>query len=107
MAKLRTNSISARLTMMNMLVSAVALLLACAGFLTYDQITFRQNLVHTLSAQAQIVGSSSVSAILFDDPQAAYNTLSALKDSQNIVAAGIFTADGHLLADFARQPQRR
>lgn len=104
MAKLRTNSISARLSMMNMLVSAVALLLACAGFFTYDQITFRQNLVHTLSAQAQIVGSNSVSAILFDDPQAAYNTLSALKDSQNIVAAGIFTPDGRRLAEYSRQP---
>lgn len=87
-----------------MLVSAIALLLACAGFFLYDQITFRHNLERTLSAQARIVGFNSTAAILFDDPEAAYNTLSALKDFRNIVAAGIFTADQRPLAQYARQP---
>lgn len=104
MAKLHPNSISARLTMMNMLVSAIALLLAFAGFLAYDQITFRQNLERTLSAQAQIIAFNSMSAILFDDPQAAYATLSPLGDSRNILAAGIFTLDHRALAQYARRP---
>jgi signal transduction histidine kinase len=102
MARNSTGSISTRLTLMNMLVSGVALLLACAGFFTYDQITFRQGLIRTLSAQAQIVGSNSVSAILFNDPQAASGTLSALQSSPNISAAGIFTSDGHPLAQYSR-----
>src|SRR5579863_9964736 len=93
-----TNSISTRLTMMNMLVSGVALLLACAGFFTYDQITFRETLVRTLSAQAQIIGSNSLAAILFNDPQAAAKTLVALKTSSSIVSAGIFTSDRQPLA---------
>src|SRR5579863_631946 len=93
-----TNSISTRLTLMNMVVSGVALLLACAGFFAYDQITFRENLVRTLSAQAQIIGANSISAILFNDPQAAANTLAGLKGSRNIASAGIFTNDGRLLA---------
>lgn len=104
MTKLRTNSISVRLTMMNMLVSAVALLLACTGFFAYDQVTFRQNLERTLSAQAQIIGFNSASAILFDDSQAAYNTLSALRESRNVLAAGIFTLDHRALAEYARHP---
>ena len=62
MATVRTSSILKRLTIMNMLVSTVALLLACAGFFAYDQVTFRQDMVRTLSAQAQLVGSASVSA---------------------------------------------
>ncbi|HEV2398323.1 MAG TPA: ATP-binding protein [Candidatus Sulfotelmatobacter sp.] len=98
----RTGSISRRLTMMSTLVSGVALLLACAGFFTYDQITFRQSLIRMLSAQAQIVGSNSVSAILFNDPQAAASTLSALRSSQNISSAGIFTAGRHPLAEYSR-----
>ena len=49
--------------MMNMLVSGAALVLACLGFLVYDQITFREGLVRTLSAQAQIIGSNSISAL--------------------------------------------
>jgi len=97
-----TRSISRRLTVMNMLVSGVALLLACAGFFTYDQITFRQGLIRMLSAQAQIVGSNSVSAILFNDPQAAAGTLSALRSSPNISSAGIFTNSDHPLAQYSR-----
>jgi signal transduction histidine kinase len=88
---------------MNMLVSGVALLLACAGLFAYDQITFREGLVRTLSAQAQIIGSNSVSAILFNDPQVAANTLAALKSSQSIASAGIFTSDGRALAQYKRQ----
>ena len=103
MPALRMRSISTRLTMMNMLVSGVALLLACAGFLTYDQITFRQGLLRTLSAQAQIIGSSSVSAILFNDPQSAAQTLSALKSSPNIGSAGIVTLDQRPFAQYIRQ----
>ncbi len=102
MATTRKGSISTRLTIMNMLVSGVALLLACAGFFTYDQITFRQGLLRTLSAQAQIIGSNSVSAILFNDPQAAASTLGALQSSQNISAAGIFTNARHPLAEYSR-----
>jgi signal transduction histidine kinase len=89
--------------LMNMLVSGVALLLACAGFFAYDQVTFRGSLVRTLSAQAQIIASNSVSAILFNDPQAAGSTLSALKSSRNIVSAGIFTEDHRPLAEYSKE----
>ena len=88
--------------MMNMLVSGVALLLACVGFFAYDQITFRQGLVRTLSAQAQIIGSNSVSALIFNDPQSATNTLSALKSSPNIASASIFTSDRRPFAEYVR-----
>jgi signal transduction histidine kinase len=97
----RQRSISTKLIMMNVLVSGAALLLACVGFFIYDQITFRQNLVHTLSAQAQIIGSNSVSALLFNDPQTASQTLSALKSSPHIASAAILTADRHPFAHYA------
>jgi signal transduction histidine kinase len=102
MTTLRTTSILKRLTMLNMLVSVVALLLACAGFFAYDQITFRQDLVRTLSAQAQLIGSNSVSAIVFDDPQTAAATLSALKNSRNITSAAIFEIDRKPLGQYSR-----
>jgi signal transduction histidine kinase len=104
MAISTVNSISTRLTLMNVLVSGVALVLACAGFFAYDQLTFRESLVRTLSAQAQIIASNSVSAILFNDPQAAQATLSGLKSSQNIASAGIFTSDQRPLAQYYRDP---
>ena len=98
-----TTSISRKITWMNMLVSGAALLLAGAAFFAYDQVTFRQGLVHALSAQAQIVGSNSISALLFNDPQSAATTLSALKSSPNIESAGIFTLDRRPFATYLRE----
>jgi signal transduction histidine kinase len=98
----QAKSISTKLTIMNMFVSGVALLLACAGFFAYDQFTFRQGLVRTLSAQAQIIGSNSISALVFDDSQAAANTLAALRNSPNIASAGILTADRQTFAKYSR-----
>ena len=94
MLKVRHHSITTKLTRMNMLVSGAALLLACAAFITYDLVSFRDGMVHNLSIQAQVAGSNSVSALLFSDPHSAENTLSALNAAPNIVSAGIYTMDG-------------
>jgi signal transduction histidine kinase len=104
MAPPRFNSISRRLAWMNLLVSASALLLASIAFLVYDQLTYRQNLIQNLSAQAQIVGANSASALMFNDPRAAENTLSALRSFPNVLSAGISTPDGHIFARFSRTP---
>src|SRR6266478_6227641 len=98
----RGASITKRLTRMNVLVSGAALLMACAAFVTYDWITSREAMVHNLSIQAQIAGSNSVSALLFDDPQTAEGTLSALKAAPNIVSAGIYTPEGRPFAMYQR-----
>jgi len=87
---------------MNMLVSSAALLLACTAFIAYDMVTFRETMVRNLSTQAQIIGSNTASALLFNDPQSAENTLSALKAAHNILSAGIYTPDGRLFASYSR-----
>lgn len=98
----RAQSISTKLTMMNMMVSFVALLLAGISFFAYDQYTFRESLIHTLSAQAQIIGYNSVSALTFNDPQSAASTLAALRSSPNVASAGLFTPDHKLFAEYTR-----
>src|SRR5882724_10845579 len=98
----RDSSITKRLTRMNILVSGAALLISCAAFVVYDLVSFREAMVHNLSIQAQIAGSNSVSALLFDDPQAAQNTLSALKAAPNIVSAGIYTPESRPFAMYRR-----
>src|SRR5216683_8085783 len=92
-------SISKKLTRMNMLVSGTALVLACVVLFSYDLVTFRQTIARQLSIQAQIIASNSVSALVFDDPEAARSTLSALKASPNILTAGIYKADGRPFAE--------
>lgn len=87
---------------MNMLVSGAALLLACSAFIGYDMVTFRIAMFRNLSTQAQIIGSNTVSAMLFNDPQSAENTLSALKASPEILSASIYTPDGRLFATYSK-----
>jgi signal transduction histidine kinase/DNA-binding response OmpR family regulator len=102
MLVLRDQSIAQKLTWMNMLVSGTALLLACAAFMAYDTMTFRQSMVRNLSTQAQMIGSNTVSAVLFNDSQSAENTLSAFQASHNIISAGIYSQDGRLFASYSR-----
>jgi signal transduction histidine kinase/DNA-binding response OmpR family regulator len=98
----RDSSITKRLTRMNILVSGAALLMCCAAFVAYDLVSFREAMVHNLSIQAQIAGSNSVSALLFDDPQTAEGILSALKAAPNIVSAGIYKPDSRPFAMYQR-----
>jgi signal transduction histidine kinase/DNA-binding response OmpR family regulator len=102
MPQTQKHSVSRKLTWMNMLVSGTALLLACAAFIAYDMVTFRNAIVRNLSMQAEIVGSNTASALLFNDPQSAETTLSALKAAHNISGAGIYSPDGRLFASYSR-----
>jgi len=106
MFKAKTHSISHKLTWMNMLVSGTALLLACAAFIGYDMVTFREAMVRNLSTQSQIIGSNTASALLFNDPQSAANTLSALTAAHDILCAAIYEPDGRLFSSYSRDPRR-
>ncbi|MGB7189547.1 MAG: ATP-binding protein [Acidobacteriaceae bacterium] len=96
------NSISARLTRLNLLVTGMALLLACLAFLAYDFFSYRDNLIQNLFSAAQITGTNSVTALMFDDPQAAASTLNGLRNSPDVISAAIVTQDGHLFANYQR-----
>ncbi|HSY64781.1 MAG TPA: response regulator [Terriglobales bacterium] len=100
---IRNYSISKKLTWMNMLVSAAALLLACSGFCAYDLYSFRDALVRNVSIQAQIIGDNTASALLFDDAHSAEKTLSALDANRNLMYAQIYTRDGQPFAAYWRE----
>src|SRR5882762_1621609 len=102
MPKVQHHSISRKLTLINMLVSAVALLLASGGFCAYDLYSFRTALVRNVSIQAQIIGDNSVSALLFNDPHSAEKTLSALRANPNLMYAQIYTSDSQPFAGYWR-----
>jgi signal transduction histidine kinase/CheY-like chemotaxis protein len=100
--KFRHYTIAKKLTWTNMFVSGAALLLACSAFFAYDFYTFRASIVRNLSLEAEIIGSNTVSALLFDDPQSANKTLSALAISPSIMNAAIYQPNGRLFATYAR-----
>jgi PAS domain S-box-containing protein len=101
MSKLR-DSLSGKLTAMNMLVSGGALLLAAISFFTYEILTFRANMTTNRTIEAQIIGANSVSPLIFNDPAAAEKTLSALRASKHIVYAAIYTNDDKFFAGYWR-----
>jgi len=103
MLDIKNYSISKKLTWMNMLVSGVALLLACAGFCAYDLYSFRASLISSVSIQAQIIGDNTVSALLFNDPNSAEKTLSALDANRHVIYAQIYTRDGQPFAGYWRE----
>lgn len=96
------NTISAKLTRLNLLVTGIALLLACLAFLAYDFYSYRANLIQNLFAAAQIAGTNSVTALMFNDQQAAGTTLSGLKSSPDVLSAAIVDPNGNVFAQYQR-----
>ena len=100
---LRNLSIQRKLTLMIMAGSTVTLLLVCAGFVTYEVITFRQSLVRDLSGLAEITGTQSTAILNRNDKAAAEELLRAVSSRKHITAARLYK-DGRLFAQFSPQP---
>ncbi len=100
MTRIRDFSITQKLTWMNMLVSGAALLLATGAFLAYARMVYRETMVRYLTMRARVVGANCVSAVLFDDPQGAGDTLSALRADEHIVGAWVYTPQGMPFAGY-------
>ncbi|MDO8589260.1 MAG: response regulator [Armatimonadota bacterium] len=98
----RDLSIQRKLSALTMITSCLSLLLACAAFLTYEFVTFRDATVRNLTSLAEIVGSNSTAAVAFNDRTTAEEILSALKDEKHVVSACIYDAQGHVFARYVR-----
>jgi PAS domain S-box-containing protein len=104
MARAR-DSLARRLTVLNVLVSAAAVVLACFAFLAYEVNSFRLNIMGDLSIQSQIIGSNSASTLIFNDKASAEKTLSALEASPHVTFAGIYQPNGQFFAGYWRDLQ--
>lgn len=98
----RSASIADRLTRMSTVSSGVALLFACAALMIYDVMTFRASIRDNLSIQAEIVGSNTQTALVFDDAAAAEQTLAALSAAPHLEAAVLHQPDGRRFAEYRR-----
>lgn len=105
MMKVR-DSLSRKLTAMNMLVSGGALLCASIAFFGYELMAYRTNVILSRATEAQIVGANSVTPLIFNDPQSAENTLAALRVSKHVTYAGIYTTKGDFFAGYWRGQTR-
>jgi len=101
MTRLR-DSLSRKLTAMNLLVSGGALMLASTALFAYDLVTFRGTLLSGTTIQAQIIAANSVSPLIFNDAKSAEATLSALRTTQHIIYAAVYTLNGEFMAGYWR-----
>ena len=91
-----------KVALITLLTSCVAILSSSAVFIIGDHVTSRRALVRELSTVAQIVGRNSTAAVLFDDPEAGRDILSALGAKSNIAGAVIVDRRGEVFASFVR-----
>src|ERR1035437_8811487 len=100
---LRDQSIKRKTLAVIMLTSVSVLLLTAAAFTVYDLVTYRQNLVHSLSATAAIIADHSISALTFRDEKDARATLASLRADPRIVAAALYDGQGNLFVRYPAQ----
>src|SRR5262245_19659585 len=106
MTAFRDLSIKRKLTMLMMLTSCAALLLACVSFMTYELVTMRQTMAQELKTLAGIIADNSTAALSFRDSKAAEETLGTLANNRQIVAAAIYGPDGAPFARYLRSGAR-
>ena len=101
-------SIGRKLTMLSALSSAGGLLAASLALMFYDLHDAKRAMTQRLQTISGMVAYNSVSAVDFNDPDAAQNVLESLKTRPSVVTAGILV-NGKLFASYRRddssQPQ--
>jgi methyl-accepting chemotaxis protein len=99
-------SIKHKLTLIMMLTGIVALVLSCASFIVYDQMSSRRAMVQDLTSLAEIIGSNSTAAITFNDTDSATEILAAMSARPRITSACIYNSEGKPFSQYIRSDQR-
>jgi len=87
---------------LTMLTTSLALVMAGIAMLAFESYAFYHTRVDTLKAVAAIVGSNSSAAIVFHDAESAKEILGSLSAKASITAAGLYAADGTVIAVYVR-----
>jgi len=96
-------SIKAKLIWLSMSTTAAALLVACAAFLAYDYVTFREQHVRRLETLADMIGSVMTAPLTFNDQSSAREALSMLTPHTSLVRSQILMPDGTVFAAYDRE----
>ena len=95
-----------KLSVLTLLSTTSALVLAGAVLVAYEVRTFRSAMVIDVSAQAKILANLSTAALKFNDPVVASEMLNELKHEPYVVAAALFDSDGNRFVSYQRDPRR-
>jgi two-component system, sensor histidine kinase len=90
---IRDLPIRRKLMLITVIISGVALIVACAAFAAYDYIAFRRLMVRDLITSADVIGGNCTAAISFGDRDAAKEALSSLRADPTVMVADIDAPD--------------
>lgn len=80
--------------------SALALCVASTVFVVRDVVSIRHTTTATLQSVAEVVSHNSIAALIFNDAEAARETLSSLARQPNVVRACIYDDEGEVFASY-------
>jgi len=106
MRLLRNIPIRRKLTIITMLTSGVALLLACVAFVVYEQVTFRRTMKAELSVLTDLFDDNVAPGLTFNDAKSIETTLNSLNAHSHILAAAVYDKTGLLVALYQRADLR-
>lgn len=98
--------IRTKIALICVLICMLAVLLASAVIVGYDNYKYRTQQARGVSAQAEILVSGMIAPLEFYDPIAAQEYLDPLEANPAITAGAVYTADGVLFASYSRDLSR-
>ena len=98
--------IKTKLVMIIVITSLAALLIQAAGFIVYERMRVKDELVRDLSSLARIVADRSTAALIFNDDKVAIETLGALKVKRPVTAACLYDVEGKVFARYDSGEER-
>jgi hypothetical protein len=102
MKLLRDVPIKRKLTLIFLITTSTALILASAALFSYEYRSYRNALKDELLTLAQITGDNSSVALTFDNPEDAAEILGTLRAQPQIVSACIYNLHGVPLTNYFR-----
>jgi signal transduction histidine kinase/DNA-binding response OmpR family regulator len=96
----RNAPIKRKLITLMLLTSSVVMLLLTAALAVNETFTLKNSIRHQLFTLAEVIGTNSSSALIFNDAKAARQTLSALQAKGDIIYAAIADTDANLFAEY-------
>ncbi len=102
MKRFRDFSIQRKLMLVLMLTSGVVLMLASAGFLAYDYVTFREKMVSDLVGLGEMIQVNASTAMVFNDRDTGEKLVQALKARPRIIRAYLLNPEGQAFAQYSR-----
>ncbi len=93
-----------KLSVITMLTSVAALVLACGAFLGYELFTFQRTMSRDLAILGDVIGDNTTAALTFGDSDAAKGVLASLRAQKHVVSACVYGPDDRPFATYQRNP---